>query len=81
MFDCWHNRLFGGLKKVEIQLGIPRQLQGVDGREAVMLWYRYLDCGELEALDRLLKYNAEDVMNLRVLREKLEGRGRPLRGC
>lgn len=72
MFDCWHNNLYGGLKKVEVLLGIGRQVQGVSGREAVTLWFRYVECGDFEALDTLLKYNAEDVKNLKTLREKLE---------
>ncbi|MBN1370104.1 MAG: ribonuclease H-like domain-containing protein [Dehalococcoidaceae bacterium] len=72
MFDCWHNNLYGGLKKVEVLLGIGRQIQGVGGREAVTLWYRYVECGDFDALDTLLKYNAEDVKNLKALREKLE---------
>jgi len=72
MFDCWRSNLYGGLKKVEVLLGIGRQVQGVSGREAVTLWFRYVDYGDFEALDTLLKYNAEDVKNLRTLREKLE---------
>lgn len=82
MFDCWHNNLYGGLKKVEMLLGIGRQIQGVSGREAVALWFRFVEYGDFEALDTLLKYNAEDVKNLKALREKLEtirpGTGR---GC
>ena len=71
MFDCWSCNLYGGFKAVEQQLGIPRQLQGISGLDAVRLWWRYLDGGDLEALATLLEYNREDVMNLKVLRERL----------
>lgn len=72
MYDCWRNNLYGGLKKVEIKLGISRQIEGVGGLEAVLLWRRYEEYGDVHALDTLLKYNAEDVMNLKILKEKLD---------
>ncbi len=71
MFDCWRRNLYGGFKVVEQKLGIPRQLQGISGLDAVRLWWRYLDDGDLDALATLLEYNREDVMNLKVLRERL----------
>ncbi len=71
MYDCWRKNLYGGFKAVERQLGIKRELTEVDGLEAVRLWWRYRDSFDLEALDRLLKYNREDVLNLKVLKEKL----------
>jgi len=71
MYDCWRCNLKGGLKVVEQQLGIPRQLQGIGGLEAVMLWQQYRDYGDRDALALLLQYNKEDVMNLKVLRERL----------
>ena len=71
MYDCWRNNLFGGLKAVERQLGINRELKGVDGWEAVKLWWRYVDSFDLEALNTLLEYNREDVINLKVLKEML----------
>jgi uncharacterized protein YprB with RNaseH-like and TPR domain len=71
MYDCWKNNLYGGFKSVEIKLGIPRQLKGVDGLEAVILWWRYRNRSDQEALTRLLHYNKEDVMNLKILRERL----------
>jgi hypothetical protein len=72
MYDCWRCNLFGGFKVVERQLGIPRRLQGITGLDAVLLWQRYMDYGDRKALDLLLEYNKEDVMNLRVLRERLD---------
>jgi len=71
MYDCWRNNLYGGLKVVEQQLGIPRDLKGVGGLEAVMLWWRYKRNDDEDALKSLLAYNREDVVNLKVLRERL----------
>ena len=71
MYDCWEKNLHGGLKGVEQQLDIPRHLKGVDGLEAVMLWWRYQNYGDQDALATLLKYNEEDVVNLKALRERL----------
>lgn len=71
MYDCWQHNLYGGLKVVEQQLGIPRQLKGVSGREAIMLWWRYYNDGDQNALALLLQYNKEDIVNLKVLREIL----------
>jgi uncharacterized protein YprB with RNaseH-like and TPR domain len=71
MHDCWRHGLYGGLKSVERQLGIDRTLSGVSGREAVYLWWRYVRSGDTSALQTLLRYNQEDVLNLKVLRERL----------
>lgn len=75
MYDCWWCNLFGGFKAVEQQLGIPRQLRGITGWDAVLLWQRYRNCGDQKALATLLKYNEEDVTNLKVLRERLGVKG------
>jgi uncharacterized protein YprB with RNaseH-like and TPR domain len=71
MLDCWRSNLYGGFKAVEIQLGITRQLMGVNGAEAVRLWWEYQEGQGQDALDTLLQYNKEDVMNLKTLREIL----------
>jgi len=71
MFDCWRCNLYGGFKVVETKLGINRELKGVNGLDAILLWRRYQN-GDEEALKTLLKYNREDVINLKVLREKLK---------
>ena len=39
----------------------------------MQLWWRYLKGGSQNALALLLQYNGEDVMNLKALREKLDG--------
>ena len=71
MYDCWRQDLYGGLKAVEQQLGIERALRGVTGRQAVELWWRYVRQGDEEALQTLMEYNREDVVNLKELRERL----------
>jgi uncharacterized protein YprB with RNaseH-like and TPR domain len=72
MHDCWRNNLYGGFKAVERQLGISRRLRGIGGAEAVILWWRYQIHRDKKALDLLLEYNKEDVVNLMTLRGKLE---------
>ncbi len=71
MYGCWKQNLKGGLKGVERQLGIKRQLTDVDGYMAVQLWWDYINNNNQESLQTLLAYNEEDVVNLRVLRRKL----------
>jgi uncharacterized protein YprB with RNaseH-like and TPR domain len=71
MYDCWRYNLKGGFKAVERQLKITRQLQDINGAEAVLLWQNYKNFGNRKALDLLLQYNKEDVVNLKSLREKL----------
>lgn len=58
----------GGLKGAEKQLGIgrPGALEGVDGYMAVLLW-RAHRAGTATALDTLLCYCLEDVVNLKPL--------------
>lgn len=60
--------LQGGLKSIENQLGINRDsdLVGVDGFEAVSLWYKYKR-GNQAALEKLLRYNEQDIVNLKTL--------------
>ena len=71
MYDCWRCNLYGGLKAVERQLGIVRKLTDINGFEAVRLWWRYVNNYDASALRLLLEYNREDVLNLRVLKDKL----------
>ena len=71
MYECWRQNLYGGLKKVEEQLGIARKSQGIDGWEAMRLWERYLYNNDLKALKTLLNYNRDDVLNLPILEKRL----------
>lgn len=58
----------GGLKKCEKALGIGREdLDGVDGYFAVLLWNEYKRNQNQKALETLLAYNIEDVINLELL--------------
>ncbi len=60
--------LKGGLKKVEVLMGIEREedIRGLDGFDAVTLWRKY-EKGDDNALDLLIKYNRADTVNLKVL--------------
>jgi uncharacterized protein len=71
MHHCWRNNLYGGLKNVERCLGIERRLIDINGYEAVKLWWRYVNDYDMAALKKLLDYNKEDVVNLKVLKDKL----------
>jgi uncharacterized protein YprB with RNaseH-like and TPR domain len=71
MYDCWKRDLKGGLKVVERKLEIARNSKGIDGFAAVRLWWSYINNNDEGALKRLLEYNKEDTINLKVLREKL----------
>jgi uncharacterized protein YprB with RNaseH-like and TPR domain len=73
MYDCWRQGFYGGLKGVERQLGISRQTKGITGGDAPVLWERYVRKGDQEALELLLNYNQDDVMNLVVLEHLLSG--------
>ncbi|MCE5187442.1 MAG: ribonuclease H-like domain-containing protein [Planctomycetaceae bacterium] len=71
MHACHKQNLKGGLKAVEHKLGISRLSAGVDGFMAVRLWWDYVNNANADSLNLLLTYNAEDVTNLKTLREKL----------
>jgi uncharacterized protein YprB with RNaseH-like and TPR domain len=71
MRDCWKQGLKGGLKKVELTIGIARGTAGLSGWDAPRLWYRYETKGDQAALDLLLRYNRDDVINLPRLRAYL----------
>jgi uncharacterized protein YprB with RNaseH-like and TPR domain len=72
MYDCWRKNLRGGLKGVEKQVGITRNLPDMNGLEAVKLWWKYVDSFDLDALNKLCEYNKEDVVNLKTLRDILD---------
>ncbi|MES1209116.1 MAG: ribonuclease H-like domain-containing protein [Pseudomonadota bacterium] len=58
----------GGLKAIEVALGMPRpdHLAGIDGFAAVWLWRRG-QLGDRAALRRFAEYNLMDVVNLPAL--------------
>ncbi len=58
----------GGLKGCEIAMGIDRgDVKGIDGYFAVLLWNDYIKKSNRKALETLLAYNIEDVVNLEKL--------------
>jgi len=59
----------GGLKKIEERLKINRSdsTEGMCGEDAVHLWRDYVKNGNQEALDLLVEYNTEDIINLKPL--------------
>lgn len=71
MYECWGKNLYGGFKAVERQLGIPRRLTEINGYEAIRLWWQYVNNYDHNALDILLEYNKEDVLNLKTLKGRL----------
>lgn len=72
-WQCYHGQLTGGLKQVESELGIirPQDLQGVDGADAVWLWFRWQQYREQAARERLLRYCAADVLALQMVTSSL----------
>ena len=68
-WQCYHQKHRGGLKQIEQALDIrrPTDLQGVDGAEAVWLWYRWRQYKDQRAKDRLLRYCAADVLTLQLV--------------
>ena len=70
--ECRRIGIRGGLKKIENGMQIPRLLRGVNGYDAMLLWERW-EKGERAALETLLEYNADDVINLALLERRLRG--------
>ncbi len=62
--------LHGGLKKIEKAVGIerPEETDGLSGMDAIKLWRAYR-LGSEAALERLIAYNRDDVVNLERLAE------------
>lgn len=58
----------GGLKRIEEALGLVRapETRGLSGWDAIRLWQEHRR-GSREALDLLLAYNREDVVNMQEL--------------
>ena len=71
MYPLRRISLTGGLKKIEVELGISRNedVVGISGFDAVRLWKQY-ERGDQDALELLLEYNREDIVNLKTIIEK-----------
>lgn len=71
MYLCKRIGYSGGLKKIEKEMNIKRELEDVDGREAIKLWKKYENNNNEEALDKLIKYNKYDAKNLEDLMKRV----------
>lgn len=67
---CSRVGLVGGLKSIEIELGIKRP-EEVVGADAVMLWQMYGMTGEEKYLEMLIAYNEEDIKNLKPIADRV----------
>lgn len=72
---CKAHNLTGGLKKIEIELGISRGSGVSDGKEAIVLWDKYKG-GCKKSLSKLLEYNKEDIINLSKIEQILESKNK-----
>jgi len=72
-FGCRKVGYAGGLKNIERTLGMnrPEDINDVNGREAVLLWKLWERKGDKDALDRLIKYNRADTVNLESISETI----------
>ncbi len=63
----------GGLKPLEIEMGIARSedIEGVDGAMAVRLWHQWQRHGDRDALDILTEYNRADTVNLETIADRV----------
>ena len=73
MYPCRKIGLDGGLKTIERDVGIDRELPDISGRDAVRLWKEY-ERGDDGALETLIKYNRADTANLETLTEVVTDR-------
>ncbi len=73
MYLCRRLGVSGGLKQIERNFGIERELEDIDGREAVKLWKMYEQEDDQEALERLVRYNRYDARNLKQLFQEVHG--------
>ncbi len=69
---CARVGLTGGLKSIEKQVGIRRaeEVEGVSGSDAVYLWEQFKSTKDTDYLNTLVKYNEEDIVNLKPLADK-----------
>ncbi len=63
-YACKRAGLTGGQKAIERMLGLERELPGLSGWDALRLWEAYWNDEDAAALETLLCYNREDVMNM-----------------
>ncbi|MFD1564674.1 ribonuclease H-like domain-containing protein [Haloarchaeobius amylolyticus] len=73
MYPCQKIGLDGGLKTIEQEVGIDRDMPDISGRDAVRLWREY-ERGDDGALETLVEYNRADTANLEPLMELVADR-------
>lgn len=75
-FGCRKAGFVGGLKKVEVELGLRRsdEISGIDGEEAVRLWRSWERYGDTDSLHLLTEYNRADTVNLVRVADETYGR-------
>ncbi|THE66279.1 exonuclease [Salinadaptatus halalkaliphilus] len=66
MYPCKKLGLSGGLKAIERELGIDRDMPDISGRDAVRLWHEY-ERGDEGSLETLVEYNRADTRNMEPL--------------
>ncbi len=70
MYTCKKLGYTGGLKKIEKEMGISREQEDIDGREAIRLWKQYQRNNDKSSLETLIQYNQADTVNLEKLLSK-----------
>ncbi|APW99207.1 exonuclease [Halobiforma lacisalsi AJ5] len=73
MYPCKKLGLDGGLKQIERDVGIDRELDDLSGRDAVRLWHEY-ERGDESALETLVEYNRADTRNMEPLMDVVADR-------
>ena len=65
MDEARHFGYKGGLKAIEKSLGFQRrEVDCLNGEDAIRLWAEYMNTGSLGSLEQLIAYNREDVHSL-----------------
>lgn len=73
MYPCKKLGFDGGLKVIEQDLGIDREMPDLSGRDAVRLWHEY-ESGDDGALETLIEYNRADTENMQPLLDTVTDR-------
>ncbi len=73
LYPCKKIGLEGGLKAIEREVGIGREMPDLSGRDAVRLWHQY-ERGDVDALETLVTYNRADTANLEPLMDHVASR-------
>ncbi|MWV40620.1 ribonuclease H-like domain-containing protein [Natrialba sp. INN-245] len=73
LYPCKKLGLDGGLKAIEREVGIGREMPDLSGQDAVRLWHEY-ERGDDAALETLVEYNRADTENMKPLMETVADR-------